>query len=92
MRFVSIITAIGCLTTATQAYVSDLAVPQIIKPGDVFTATGHQLLSQPRPDTMIWGITKYDYEWNNFPWFGDIGSMFARTDLNSKKISRFVNF
>lgn len=58
MRFSSTLAAVVALAaSAAEANLSDLGIPKVIKPGDVFSAIGHLAIQQPRQQFMAWAVT-----------------------------------
>ncbi|KAL0934798.1 uncharacterized protein CTRU02_209389 [Colletotrichum truncatum] len=81
MHFSTVLTAAATLAAGVEGYLYTVGLPKTIKPGDVFNATVTTGIMQPRQEVMIWGLTRYDREWNSGPYPGSIGTEFARTNL-----------
>lgn len=82
MQLSSLFTATAVLAaSAVDARISGLGVPATIKPGDVFSVSGNQVISQPRQHTMVWGVGSASV--GIYP--GSIGTaLIGKTDINSK--------
>ncbi|TDZ34469.1 hypothetical protein C8034_v010011 [Colletotrichum sidae] len=82
MRFSTFISAAATLMAGVEGYLFSVGVPKTIKAGEVFNASVTAGSLGVRQDVMVWGYTRYDYEWNNFPSIGSVGNIFAKTNLN----------